>query len=104
MDTSIFRAYDIRGKYPDEINEDVAFKIGQAYGSYIQEKLNQSSCVVSRDNRLSSESLTSELIRGILSVWQISDKNCNVGICTQRNIPLFILWLATTLNGVLPCH
>lgn len=72
MNENVFRAYDVRGRYPEEINEEFAYNFGLAYGSYIQEKLNQSSCVVSRDNRLSSESLTSELIRGILST------GCNV--------------------------
>ena len=72
MNYNIFRAYDIRGKYPDEINEQVAFKIGQAYGSYIQEKCHEKGCVVSHDNRLSSESLNYHLIKGILST------GCNV--------------------------
>ena len=67
MNYNIFRAYDIRGKYPTEINENVAFTIGKAYGSYIQEKFNQTSCVVSHDNRLSSESLNTHLIKGIQS-------------------------------------
>ena len=67
MNYNIFRAYDIRGKYPEEINENIAFRIGQAYGSYIQEKFDQKSCVVSHDNRLSSESLNTQLINGILS-------------------------------------
>ena len=64
---NIFRAYDIRGKYPEEINESIAFKLGQAYGSYIQEKCGQNECVVSHDNRLSSDSLNAHLIKGILS-------------------------------------
>ena len=72
MNYNIFRAYDIRGKYPDEINEEITFKIGQAYGSYIQEKCGQKGCVVSHDNRLSSESLNTNLINGILST------GCNV--------------------------
>ena len=67
MNYNIFRAYDIRGKYPDEINENIAFRIGQAYGSYIQEKFGQTQCVVSHDNRLSSDSLNVQLINGILS-------------------------------------
>lgn len=67
MNLNIFRAYDIRGIYPSEINEQVAYRIGQTYGSYIQEKCKQTSCVVSHDNRLSSESLNNELIKGILS-------------------------------------
>lgn len=72
MNYNIFRAYDIRGIYPTEINEQIAYRIGQAYGSYIQEKAKQTSCIVSHDNRLSSESLNNELIKGILST------GCNV--------------------------
>ena len=65
MDLNIFREYDIRGKYPEQINESVAYTVGRSYGSYIQEKLNKKICVVGRDNRLSSPSLAKELIRGI---------------------------------------
>ena len=72
MNLNIFRAYDVRGIYPSEINEQVAYRFGQAYGSYIKEKCNQTSCIVSHDNRLSSESLNNELIKGILST------GCNV--------------------------
>ena len=67
MNYNIFRAYDIRGVYPTDINEEFAYRMGKAYGSYIQERFKQSSCVVSHDNRLSSESLNDELIRGLLS-------------------------------------
>lgn len=72
LDLNIFRAYDIRGIYPTSINENVAYTIGKAYGSYIQEKLNKNSCIVSHDNRLSSESLSENLIRGII------ESGCNV--------------------------
>lgn len=65
MIESIFREYDIRGKYPDEINETMAYTIGRSYGSYIFEKFGQIKCVVSMDNRLSSESLKNNLINGI---------------------------------------
>lgn len=64
---TIFRAYDIRGTYPSEINEQVAFVVGKSYGSYLQEKYNKTSCIVSHDNRLSSESLTQNLIKGLVS-------------------------------------
>lgn len=63
----IFRAYDIRGIYPTEINEQTAFTIGKSYGSYLQEKYNKDTCIVSHDNRLSSESLTQNLIKGLIS-------------------------------------
>ncbi len=66
MKDNIFREYDIRGKVPNEINEDVAYKIGLGYGSYLQEKLNQNACVISHDNRLSSPSLHQNLIKGLL--------------------------------------
>ena len=72
IDTSIFRAYDIRGVYPKEINEQMAYTIGRSYGSYLQEKYGKNSCVVSHDNRLSSETLTQNLIKGITST------GCNV--------------------------
>ncbi len=67
MNEHIFREYDIRGVYPTDINEDVAYTIGIGYGSYIKEKFKQQSCVVSMDNRLSSPSLKEKLIEGIIN-------------------------------------
>lgn len=67
INENIFRAYDIRGTYPESINEQVAFVVGKSYGSYLQEKYNKTSCIVSHDNRLSSESLTQNLIKGLVS-------------------------------------
>ena len=72
MDKTIFREYDIRGEYPTQIDEEAAYTIGRSYGSYIQEKLKRNICGVGRDNRLSSPSLSKELIRGII------DSGCNV--------------------------
>lgn len=67
MNDNIFRAYDVRGKYPSEINEEVAYTFGLGYGSYLQEKLNQNKCVISRDIRLSSPSLAKSMIEGLLA-------------------------------------
>ena len=61
----IFRGYDIRGKYPSDLNEDVAYTIGRSYGTYIK-KFNQSKCVVGHDNRYSYQELTKALVTGIL--------------------------------------
>ena len=72
MDKNIFREYDIRGEYPTQIDEKVAYTIGRSYGSYIQEKLKRNICGVGRDNRLSSPQLSAELIKGI------TDSGCNV--------------------------
>lgn len=66
MKDKIFREYDIRGKVPSDINDDVAYKIGLGYGSFLQEFLNQDTCVVSHDNRISSEKLHANLIKGLL--------------------------------------
>lgn len=61
---SIFREYDIRGVYPKDINEDVAYTVGRAFGSYMKD-LGHQDCVVGHDNRYSSEELTNALIKGI---------------------------------------
>jgi phosphomannomutase len=57
----IFRAYDVRGIYPDEINEDLAYKIGRAIAKFLKAK----EIVVGRDNRSSSEGLFKLLSEGI---------------------------------------
>lgn len=72
IDQSIFKEYDIRGTYPTMINEEVAYLVGRGYGSYIQEKFGEHACVVGRDNRLSSLSLSNHLIEGI------TDSGCDV--------------------------
>jgi phosphomannomutase/phosphoglucomutase len=59
---SIFRAYDVRGIYPTEINEEIALKIGKAFGTF-----NPGKIVVGSELRLSSPSLKKELIRGLIS-------------------------------------
>ena len=62
----IFRGYDIRAIYGTDLNEEMAYKIGQGFGSYILD-LGKTKAVVGRDNRLSSETLKKSLIDGILS-------------------------------------
>lgn len=57
----IFKAYDIRGIYPDELNEDIAYRIGYAAAKQLGREI-----LVGRDMRLSSDNLFSALIRGIL--------------------------------------
>ena len=60
MDESIFKAYDIRGVYPDSLDEDTARDIGRAYVNYLG--LSGSRVVVGRDMRLSGEALKSAFI------------------------------------------
>ena len=56
-----FKAYDIRGKLDTELNEEIAYKIGRAYGQIYQPK----KIVVGCDIRLSSEDLKQATIKGL---------------------------------------
>lgn len=58
---TIFKAYDIRGTYPEQINEEIAEKIGRAFVSF----LNPKKVVIGRDMRLHSQSLFDVLVKGI---------------------------------------
>ena len=60
LNTSIFKAYDIRGLYPSEINEDVARQIGRGFVAYLK----PSRIGVSRDMRLSSPGIAAAFIDG----------------------------------------
>lgn len=61
MTLECFRAYDIRGQVPDQLNEDVAYAIGIAYASF----LGPERVVVGHDIRLSSPDLTKHLVEGL---------------------------------------
>ena len=63
---NIFRGYDIRAVYGQDLNEDIAYTIGLGFGSYIQGK-GYTKCLVGHDNRTSSEPLSDALIEGITS-------------------------------------
>jgi phosphomannomutase len=56
-----FKAYDIRGKVPGELNKDLAYKIGRVYSKHV----NADKIVVGRDVRKSSDEISEALIRGI---------------------------------------
>ncbi|OTG56115.1 phosphomannomutase [Acinetobacter sp. ANC 4204] len=61
MTLTCFKAYDIRGKLGTELNEDIAYKIGRAYGQIYQPK----TVVIGADVRLTSESLKQATIQGL---------------------------------------
>ncbi|MCJ7729635.1 MAG: phosphomannomutase/phosphoglucomutase [Sedimentisphaerales bacterium] len=75
MDPRIFKAYDIRGVYPDQLNEEDAWKIGFAAARFLPALLhgfdrgqaNARTICVGRDMRTHSESLATALIEGITS-------------------------------------
>ncbi len=69
-----FKAYDLRGKVPEELNEELAYRIGRVFKTF----LNAKTVVVGRDARLSGESIAKALIEGL------TDAGCNVtdiGLC-----------------------
>ena len=63
----IFKAYDVRGTYPDQIDEEIAHRIGRAFRSVLDnEALSRSNTVVvSRDMRSHSSPLQESLIEGL---------------------------------------
>jgi phosphomannomutase len=54
MNPNIFKAYDVRGIYPEEVNEDVVRAIGRAFVAYLQAKR----IAIGRDMRLPMSSIT----------------------------------------------
>ena len=61
----IFREYDIRGIYNEDMDDNTAYLIGKAFGSKLR-RINIPTTVVAYDNRLSSVSLEEALVRGIV--------------------------------------
>ena len=57
-----FKAYDLRGRVPDQLNESIAYRVGRAYAAFLQPKR----VVVGHDIRLSSPALSDALIEGLL--------------------------------------
>lgn len=70
-----FKAYDIRGVYPQEVHEDLAYDIGRALPLVLKAK----TVVIGRDGRLSSDSLFDALLRGLL---ESGTNVVNIGVCS----------------------
>ena len=71
----IFKAYDIRGLVPEEINTETAFRIGNAVARYLKAK----NIVVGRDMRIHSPEICQAAIRGIN---QAGVEVVDIGLCT----------------------
>ena len=61
LDFNCFKAYDVRGRIPDELNEDLSYRIGRAYAAF----LHPGRVVVGRDVRISSLPLAEALAAGL---------------------------------------
>jgi len=86
----IFRAYDIRGVVPTDLNENVVFNVGVAYGTKARE-LGESTVVIARDGRLSGPTLLDSLESGLLST------GCNV--INVGDVPTPLLYFAAKTVG-----
>ncbi|MFL2855954.1 MAG: phosphomannomutase [Pseudohongiellaceae bacterium] len=76
---SCFKAYDVRGRVPDQLNENIAYRIGRAYGQF----LSPQRVVVGYDIRLTSQELCTALTKGLI------DSNAdvvNIGLCGAEEI------------------
>lgn len=74
-----FKAYDIRGRIPDQLDETLAWRIGRAYAALWQPR----QVAVGRDVRLSSEALAGALVRGL------REAGCGVldlGLCCTEEV------------------
>ncbi|MAI53511.1 MAG: phosphomannomutase [Gammaproteobacteria bacterium] len=63
MDLSCFKAYDLRGRIPDQLNPELAYAIGRAYATWLKPK----KVVVGEDIRLTSPALAEALTDGLLA-------------------------------------
>jgi phosphomannomutase len=69
MDASIFKAYDVRGTYPEQMDEQLAYRIGRAFPRVLAELQNtpvrQLRVAIGRDMRLSAPGMVERYARGI---------------------------------------
>jgi phosphomannomutase len=60
LDPAVFKAYDVRGLYPSQLDEDGAYRIGRGYVEHFEPRV----IAVGRDMRLSSESMSRAVVEG----------------------------------------
>ena len=65
INQTIFRAYDIRGIYEEQITDETAYILGKSFGSYVSLR-GEKEVMIGYDNRLSSPILAEQLIKGLL--------------------------------------
>ena len=82
VNEQIFREYDIRGIYGEDLSEDVAYTVGRSFGTYVK-KYGEKKVVIGRDNRTSSPILSEAMIKGIL---ESGTDVVNIGMVTT---PMF---------------
>lgn len=89
IDRAIFRAYDIRGTTPKQLDEDSIYSIGRALGTFLQQR-SLTSILVARDGRISSPIFSMALCQGLL---EAGINVIDIGLCTSP-----LLYFATTIT------
>ena len=90
MTPTIFRAYDVRGTYPDQLNRGVVEALGQAIGTYAK-KHGQTNVVTARDGRLSGPDLQDALNQGLV--------RAGVDVIDVGMVPTPVLYFAALTLG-----
>ena len=115
LDPNAFKAYDVRGLYPDELDEAGAYAIGRAYVEHFE----PTRIAVGRDMRLSSPSMASALIEGALDggsevldlglvgtemvYFAVGDLGLDGGVCvTASHNPKQYTGMKIVRSGALP--
>ena len=81
-----FKAYDVRGRVPEDLNEDLAYRIGRAYATF----LSPSRVVIGQDVRLTSPVLADALSQGLLdSGVDVLD----LGLCGTEQVYFYTSYL-----------
>lgn len=89
INPGIFKAYDIRGKYPAEVNEEAAYAIGRSFALFLGKAAPR--VAVGRDNRVSSPKIAESFIRGLL---EAGAEVCDFGLTTSP-----LLYFAAARSG-----
>jgi phosphomannomutase len=74
-----FKAYDVRGRMPDELNEDIAYSIGRAFAQYLK----PTTVVVGYDIRLTSKQMCDKVIEGLRDA---GSNVLNIGMCGTEEV------------------
>ena len=74
-----FKAYDVRGRMPDELNEEIAYSIGRAFAQYLKPK----TVVVGYDIRLTSKQMCDQVVEGLRDAGA---NVLNIGMCGTEEV------------------
>jgi len=74
-----FKAYDVRGRMPDELNEDIAYSIGRAFAEFLK----PTTVVVGYDIRLTSKQMCDKVIEGLRDA---GTNVLNIGMCGTEEV------------------